>query len=33
MENTPFKYKVFEVITIVFITVFCAGMFFKFMFF
>jgi len=33
MENTSYKYKIFEVISVVFIVVFTVGMFIKFMFF
>ncbi len=33
MEKAPFKYKVFEILSVLFITAFCIGMFVKFMFF
>jgi len=33
MENDPFKYKTFEMLSVLFIATFCIGMFLKFMFF
>ena len=33
MEDTRFKYRAFEVITVIFIITYCVGMFIKFMFF